>query len=122
MSMTIVVTRNSPERFRGFLASCMCEIAPGVYTAPRMAPGVRDRVWAVLSDWFKPAPEHAILMTWPEPDLQGGQAVRVLGAPRQELCDHFGVYLARREISAGEKEELAGAAREDLGATPDAAG
>lgn len=120
MSMTIVVTRNSPERFRGFLASCMCEVAPGVYTAPRMAPSVRDRVWDVLTDWFKPVAEHAILMTWPEPSLPGGQALRVLGIPRQELSDHHGVFLARREIDAAEIEELARAGGEDLGPPPDA--
>jgi CRISPR-associated protein Cas2 len=105
--MTIVVTRNSPERFRGFLASCMCEVAPGVYTAPRMSQGVRDRVWHVLVDWFSPAGDHALLMTYPEPTLPGGQAFRVLGAPRQELCEHDGVFLARREI-----EEKPGAERE----------
>ena len=45
MPMTVIVTRNVEDRYRGFLASCMLEIAPGVYTGPRMTPGVRDRVW-----------------------------------------------------------------------------
>lgn len=98
MAMTIVVTRNLPDRFRGFLASCMCEIAPGVYTAPRMVAGIRERVWSVLSDWYEPKPDHSVLMTWPDPDLPGGQEVRVLGAPRNDLWCHHGVYLARREI------------------------
>ena len=44
MSMTVVVTRNVAPRFRGFLASVMLEIAPGVYTAPEMSKGVRERV------------------------------------------------------------------------------
>ncbi|MEO0813153.1 MAG: type I-E CRISPR-associated endoribonuclease Cas2e, partial [Myxococcota bacterium] len=38
--MTVIVTRNVPMRFRGFLASCMLEIAPGVYTSPGMNRGV----------------------------------------------------------------------------------
>lgn len=46
--MTVVVTRNVEERYRGFLASCMLEIAAGVYTGPRMTTGVRDRVWIAL--------------------------------------------------------------------------
>jgi len=116
MAMTIVVTRNSPLRFRGFLASCMCEIAPGVYTAPRMSAGVRERVWSVLSDWYEPAPEHAILMTWKEPRAPGGQSIRTLGIPRQDLRSHDGVFLARRdldektltELQATEQEEGAG--------------
>jgi CRISPR-associated protein Cas2 len=103
--MTIVVTRNSPERFRGFLASCMCEVSPGVYTAPRMTQGVRDRVWSVLEGWFAPAGDHALLMTYPEPALPGGQAFRVLGAPRQDLCEHDGLFLARRDIEETSREE-----------------
>src|SRR5271166_2557028 len=52
MTMTVVVTRNVAPRFRGFLASVMLEIAPGVYTAPRMTKAVRERVWAALGEWF----------------------------------------------------------------------
>ncbi len=29
MPMTLVVTRNAPMRYRGFLASCMLELAAG---------------------------------------------------------------------------------------------
>ena len=50
--MTVVVTRDVAPRFRGFLASCMLEIGPGVYTAPRMNAGVRERVWAVMQEWY----------------------------------------------------------------------
>ena len=32
--MTVVVTVNVEGRYRGFLASVMLEIAPGVYTSP----------------------------------------------------------------------------------------
>ena len=40
--MTIVVTVNVEARYRGFLASTMLEIAPGVYTSPRMTSGIRE--------------------------------------------------------------------------------
>ena len=50
--MTVVVTVNVEARYRGFLASAMLEIAPGVYTAPRMTSGIRERVWDVLADWY----------------------------------------------------------------------
>ncbi|WP_460034964.1 type I-E CRISPR-associated endoribonuclease Cas2e [Methylothermus subterraneus] len=52
MSMTVVVTRNVSPRMRGFLASTMLELAPGVYSAPRLSPAVRARIWAVLEEWF----------------------------------------------------------------------
>lgn len=121
MTMTIVVTRNSPERFRGFLASCMCEIAPGVYTAPRMTQGVRERVWTVLTEWFQPEAEHSVLMTWPEPGLPGGQTFRFLGTPRQALCDYDGVFLARRDFEDdADSEALQGTGESELGPPPEA--
>ena len=65
MSMTVVVTRNVPDRFRGFLASCMLELAPGVYASPRMSKGVRDRVWRVCDEWQDELPlDGGILMSW----------------------------------------------------------
>ncbi|NJN36487.1 MAG: hypothetical protein HC794_04785 [Nitrospiraceae bacterium] len=33
-------SRNAPGRYRGFLASCMLELAPGVYTSPQMSEAV----------------------------------------------------------------------------------
>lgn len=106
MPMTVVVTRNVPGRFRGFLASCMCEVAPGIYTAPRMTAGVRGRVWRVLQDWFQARPERAVVMTWADSDLPGGQDFLTLGVPRKELSDHHGVYLARRDLTEEEVKEL----------------
>ncbi len=91
MPMTVVVTRNVAGRFRGFLAACMCEIAPGVYTSPRMSAAVRDRVWKVLDSWYQADdPERSILMTWPDPSLPGGQEIRILGLPKQELHNYYG--------------------------------
>ena len=120
MPMTIVVTRNSPDRFRGFLASCMCEVAPGVYTAPRMSQSVRERVWTVLADWFQPAAEHAVLMTWPESTLPGGQAFQFLGTPRQDLYDCNGLFLSKRDLNDSDLEELERASRLVPGPPPDA--
>ena len=99
MAMTIVVTNNLPGRFRGFLASCMCEIAPGVYTAPRLRAGVRERIWTVLESWWPAYPEGSIIMTWPDRSMTGGQNLRSLGTPAKELREHHGVFLARRDTS-----------------------
>lgn len=105
MPMTVVVTREVPGRFRGFLASCMCEIAPGVYTAPRMTAGVRERLWSVLEEWWMAYPDGSVLMTWPDATLAGGQNLRVLGLPRQDLYDHCGVFLARRDLHGTADQE-----------------
>ncbi|MFW5859541.1 MAG: type I-E CRISPR-associated endoribonuclease Cas2e [Planctomycetota bacterium] len=93
MSMTVVVTRDVATRYRGFLASCMLEIAPGVYTSPRMTKGIRERVWEVLQGWWGPISGGSIVMTWRDPGLQGGQAVRTLGLPAKTLYDLDGLHL-----------------------------
>ncbi|MCK6681273.1 MAG: type I-E CRISPR-associated endoribonuclease Cas2e [Thermoanaerobaculia bacterium] len=106
MSMTVVVTRNVKDRTRGFLGSCMCEVAPGVYVGPRMNPGVRDRVWAVLLDWFEDWEESSVVMIWPDAAEPGGQTVRTLGNAGRQLKEYDGVFLARGELSLDEAESL----------------
>lgn len=93
MPMTVVVTRDVPDRFRGFLASCMLEIAPGVYTQPRMSAGVRERVWTVLSEWHAALGQGSVVMTWPDRKESCGQAIRVLGVPPKRLVDVDGLVV-----------------------------
>lgn len=94
--MTVIVTRDVAPRIRGFLASCMIEIAPGVYTSPRLSAPVRERVWAVIAEWFQELGGRCIVMTWQDPRAPSGQTVRVIGEPPVELVDHDGVILSRR--------------------------
>lgn len=94
--MTIVVTRNVSARIRGFLASSMLELGPGVYSAPRMSTAVRDRVWEVLQDWFSVEKDASIIMVWSDPGTPGGQSLRVLGLPRMDVVEIDGMLLARR--------------------------
>ena len=106
MPMTVLVTRNAPPRSRGFLASCMVEIAPGVYTSPRMSVAVRGRVWRVLEKWHSGLREEAYVMTWPARDQPGGQGVLSLGFPRTEVARHDGIHLSRRALSSDEISSL----------------
>ncbi len=101
MSMTVVVTRNVSARVRGFLASVMLEVAPGVYSAPRISPAVRERIWAVLADWFPNEQEASIVMLWQDRELPGGQAVRTLGSPPIHFVDVDGLMLAQRPLNEG---------------------
>lgn len=101
MSMTVVVTRDVSSRVRGFLASAMLELAPGVYSAPRISPAVRDRVWDVLKDWFPNERDASLIMIWQERDVSGGQAVRTLGSPPIDFVNVDGLVLARRPPPVG---------------------
>ena len=100
MPMTVVVTRDVAPRIRGFLASVAVEIAPGVYAAPRMNEGVRERVWAILLNWHRPMADGPIVMTWQDNTAVSGQGVLTIGQPPRQLVDHDGVVLARvRDVS-----------------------
>ncbi len=98
MPMTIVVTRDVEDRYRGFLSSVMLELAPGVYTGPRLSRGVRDRVWRVMSDWHGELRRGSIALTWRDTAAPGGQSVLTLGEPRRILVDLDGVLLVKREL------------------------
>jgi len=97
MSMTVVVTRNVSARVRGLLASVMLEVAPGVYSAPRISPAVRDRIWSVLEDWFHNERDASIVLLWQEREMPGGQAMRTLGSPPVKLIEVDGLLLSRRD-------------------------
>lgn len=96
MSMTVVVTRNVSARIRGLLASSMLEIAPGVYSGPKISPSVRERVWQVLEEWFAVEKDASIVMLWPDPAQVGGQRVRVLGLPPVQFVDLDGLVVTFR--------------------------
>lgn len=96
MPMTMVVTRNVSDRTRGFLASSMLELAAGVYSAPRLSAAVRERIWAVLRDWWPHEKDASIIMVWAEKGIPGGQAVNTLGTPPIDLVEIDGIVLAKR--------------------------
>jgi len=82
----------------------MLELAPGVYTAPRMSKAVRERVWAVLCQWHRELQRGSVVLTWADSAAPGGQAVATLGVPPKALCDCDGVFLAVRALGQMEAE------------------
>ncbi|MDR5807517.1 type I-E CRISPR-associated endoribonuclease Cas2e [Caballeronia sp. LZ019] len=98
MALVVVVTRDVADRFRGYLASVMLEVSTGVYVAPRMNKGVRERTWSVLAEWHRCEPRGSVAMVWRELDAVGGIGIAQLGAPVRELVDVDGMYLVRRAV------------------------
>ena len=96
MPMTVVVTRDVEARYRGFLASAMLEVAPGVYVSPDLSAGVRERIWAVVEDWFTTLGNDAVAMIWRDSTAAGGLALRHLGDPPKDIWDADGVLLVKR--------------------------
>jgi CRISPR-associated protein Cas2 len=105
MPFTVVVTRNAPERTRGFLASVMLEIAPGVYVSPKMTRGVRERVWNVMLEWSGLLPaDGGVMMTFPDRAAPAGHALLLVGFAKADLVDVDGFWLARRAARDVEPE------------------
>jgi CRISPR-associated protein Cas2 len=82
---------------RGFLASSMLELAPGVYSAPKMSPAVRKRIWRVVTEWFTAEQEASVVMLWADPAQPGGQSVKTLGLPPVNLIDLDGLLITHRK-------------------------
>ena len=96
MALVVIVTRDVADRFRGFLASVMLEVAPTVYISPRMNPGVRSRTWKILTDWHNAEPGGSIVMVWRDMNQTGGVGIATLGSPPRELIEIDGLWLVRR--------------------------
>jgi len=74
----------------------MIELAPGTYTAPKMSPTVRERVWTVINEWAILDAESSIVMVWKDPTMPGGQNVRIFGTPPLELVEIDGLLVSRK--------------------------
>ena len=96
MSTSLIVTRNVSNRIRGFLASSMLEVGPGIYISPRQSPAVRKRIWAVLGEWFSAEADASIVLLWQDNSIPGGLKIKCLGLPPVDIKEVDGMLLTRR--------------------------
>lgn len=97
MPLTMVVTRDVEMRYRGFLTSVMLEVSPGVYVAPEMSAAVRDRVWAVMTDWWTALGRGSLTLIWRDTKAVGNLRIETLGDPPKTIVDADGVLLVKRK-------------------------
>lgn len=98
MPLTVIITRDVEDRYRGFLGSAMLELAPGVYAQPRMSAGVRGRIWDVMAEWHNRLRRGSFVMCWAEPAAAGGLGLATLGEPPKDVVPHDAVLLVRRAL------------------------
>lgn len=96
MALVMIVIRDVPDRFHGFLSSVMLEVAPNVFVSPRMTQGVRERVWSVMQDWHRHERQGSLVMVWRDLNAVGGVGLAHLGEPCRELAEADGMWLVRR--------------------------
>ncbi len=94
MTMTVIITRDVEERYRGFILSCMPEIAPGIYASANLNQGIRERLWFVVSDWHRQAGRGSISMIHEEKTSPSGLHIKSVGEPAKELIDFDGFYVS----------------------------
>ena len=95
MALVTVVTRDVADRYRGFLASVMLEVAPSTYVSPRMNKGVRERLWKVMTEWQTAEARGSIVMIWRDAEATGGVGLAHLGTPTKTLVEMDGIWIAR---------------------------
>lgn len=96
MALVMIVTRDVADRFHGFLASVMLEVAPNVFVMPRMTKAVRERTWDVIAGWHNFEPRGSVVMVWRDLNESGGIGLAHLGTPPRELVEVDGMWLTRR--------------------------
>ena len=96
MALVMIVIRDVPDRFHGFLSSVMLEVSPNVFVSPRMNSGVRMRVWDVMCDWHGYERQGSVVMVWRDLNAVGGVGIANLGDPPRELVEADSMWLVRR--------------------------
>ena len=96
MSLTVVITRDVEDRYRGLLASTMLEAGPGVYVSRSLNVRARDDVWRVMVDWHAALRRGSVTMLFADSKEDGGIAVRNVGAPARRPVRIDGALLMHR--------------------------
>jgi len=96
MPMTVCITRDVPDRTRGFLSSVMPELAPGIYVSGDLSQAVRDRILTVLTEWhYATATQGSVILVWKEQAQAGGIGIKAIGTPKREIIDLDGVLVSK---------------------------
>jgi CRISPR-associated protein Cas2 len=98
MSLAVVIARDVQERYRGYLRSAMLEIDAGVYVSDKLDRGARERLWEVLSDWFRTLARGSIVMIWRDREASANIGMKTLGTPRRNIVEIDDFLLTRREL------------------------
>ena len=96
MALTVLITRDVEDRYRGFLSSTMLELAPGVYASPNLSARARQKIWDVVSDWHANLRGGSLTMVYADRQADGGLAVRSLGNPPRTPVRLDGILLTLR--------------------------
>jgi CRISPR-associated protein Cas2 len=96
MSLTVVITRDVEDRYRGLLASAMLEASAGVYFSNGLSARARDKLWGIVSDWHGQLTRGSLTMLFADSSSDGGVSVRSVGLPARRPVRLDGALLMHR--------------------------
>lgn len=96
MSLTVVITRDVEDRYRGLLSSAMLEAAPGVFVSMALSAGSRETIWQILRSWHEALGRGSVTLIYADRKSDGGIAVQSLGTPARRPVRIDGALLMHR--------------------------
>lgn len=96
MSLTVVISRDVEDRYRGYLASAMLEASAGVYVSDRLTARARDTLWDTLARWHTQLGRGSLQMLYADAKADGGIGLRSLGTPARQAVRLDGLLLMHR--------------------------
>lgn len=94
--MTVVITRDVEDRYRGLLSSAMLEAGPGTYVSRSLNARTRDALWQIIVHWHAALQRGSVTMLFVDPKEDGGIAVRNAGTPARRAVRLDGTLLMHR--------------------------
>lgn len=93
--LTVVITRDVDNRYRGLLRSAMLEASTSIYVSAQLNREARNRLWDVISRWHQALNRGSVVMLWRDPNASGDIGVKSLGDIPRDLCEVDGILLTR---------------------------
>jgi len=94
-ALTIVITRDVDNRYRGLLRSSMLEASTSIYVSAQLNKEARDRLWDVMSRWHQALQRGCIIMIWRDRDAFADVGMRTLGETPRDIREIDGILLTR---------------------------
>lgn len=94
-ALTVVITRDVDNRFRGLLRSAMLEASTSIYVSAQLNREARNRLWDVLERWHKELDRGGIVMLWRDTNAFSDIGVKSLGEASRDLYEVDGILLTR---------------------------
>lgn len=93
--LTIIITRDVDNRFRGLLRSVMLEVSAGIYVSAQLNREARNRLWNVIERWHQVLQCGSVTMIWRDTRSSGDIGVKIVGVSSRDLYDADGILLTR---------------------------